>query len=83
LRLLVEKAGLELKEVFYNSTAFQFWGSEQYIKDVPLRSARSYGKKPLNSILSVLQLRRFEQKAKELNIMNQGDQAAFYLAKKE
>jgi SAM-dependent methyltransferase len=82
LRLLAEKAGLILKEVFYNSTAFQFWGSEQYLKGIPLRSARSYTENPSNSIFTASQIRRFEQKAKELNLKNQGDMAAFYLVSK-
>lgn len=83
LRLLAEKAGLELKGIFYNSTSFQFLGSEQYVKGIPLRSTQSFYEKPLHDVISVLQLRRFGQKAKELNQINQGDQAAFYMAKKK
>jgi SAM-dependent methyltransferase len=81
LRLLAEKSGLELKGILYNSTPFQFWGSEQYVKDIPLRSTQSLNEKLLHAIISVLPFGA-EQKAKELNQINQGDQAAFYMAKK-
>ncbi|MFX1537728.1 MAG: class I SAM-dependent methyltransferase [Promethearchaeota archaeon] len=83
LRLLAEKASLELIGISYNSTAFQFWGSEQYIRNIPLRSAKSYSEKPLASVFSMFQLKRFKQRSKELNSINQGDQAAFYIMKKK
>ena len=83
LKLIAEKAGLEIKRVFYNSTSFQFWGSKQYIKNVPLCSTQSLNKNPFRTAISILQLRRFENKAKELNQINQGDQAAFYMMKKK
>jgi 2-polyprenyl-3-methyl-5-hydroxy-6-metoxy-1,4-benzoquinol methylase len=83
LKLLAEKAGLEVKKIFYNSTSFQFWGSEQYLKGIPLCSTQSLNENPLRTAVSVLYLRRFERRARELNQINQGDQAAFYIMKKK
>ena len=81
LRFLTGKANLEMKQVFYNSTSFQFWGSEQYAKGVTLRCDRSYAENHSGSIFSPHQIKRFERKARELNSINQGDSAVFYLVK--
>jgi hypothetical protein len=82
MKRLAEKADLVLDEIIYNSSDFQFWGSEQYLRDIPLLSDRSYGVNPSQSIFSDNQINEFKQKAKKLNLLNQGDQAAFYLKKK-
>jgi hypothetical protein len=42
LRLLAEKAGFIVERVIYDSESFQFWASEQYIKNIPLTDERSY-----------------------------------------
>jgi 2-polyprenyl-3-methyl-5-hydroxy-6-metoxy-1,4-benzoquinol methylase len=81
LQILGNKANLSLKEVVYNSVAFQFWGSEQYLKDIPLKSNNSYSKNRSNSIFTKKQIKDFEQQACELNRRNQGDSAAFYFKK--
>lgn len=81
MTLLAEKAHLILQTILYNSIELQFWGSEQYLKGIPLCSERSYGEKPANSIFSENQIKMFKRKAKELNRIKQGDAAAFYLRK--
>lgn len=75
LEILAEEAGLELREISYDSTAFQFWGSIQYEKDIPLNDKRSYALNPGNSIFSKNDIRNFSRKAQELNDKNNGDQA--------
>ncbi len=80
--ILAQKAGLNLEKIVYNSTDFQFWGSEQYLKSIPLMSNRSYVVNPSNSIFSRAEIKAFRRKAKKLNAENRGDQAAFYLRKK-
>jgi 2-polyprenyl-3-methyl-5-hydroxy-6-metoxy-1,4-benzoquinol methylase len=74
MKLLAKKAGLTVKDIVYNSTAFQFWGSELFLKDTPLCSGTKFPR-------SVM--REFNRKANELNLMNQGDSAIFYLTKNE
>ena len=80
-KLLAKKAGLEIKCVLYNSTGFQFWGSEQYTMGIPSGSNRSFLRNSIFPIFSLHRL-RLRQRAIEINRINQGDQAAFYLAKK-
>ncbi len=79
ITLLAEKVNLNLEEIVYNSTDFQFWGSEQYLKNIPLKDPRSYGVDPSNSIFSNTEITVFKQKAKKLNLKNQGDACAFFL----
>ena len=79
ITLLAKKVNLNLEEIVYNSTDFQFWGSEQYLKNIPLKDPRSYGVDPSNSIFSNTEITVFKQKAKKLNLKNQGDACAFFL----
>jgi len=81
LKLLLEKTNLKLNDVVYDSTEFQFWGSEQYIRDIPLKSPKSYSVNPNESIFSKEEMKRFRDRARELNKKRQGDQAVFYIEK--
>ena len=81
IKTLGEKTGLELYEVSYDSNAFQFWGSEQYKKDIPLKDERSCNETKVGSIFTNTEILTYAKKAERLNINNQGDQAAFYLKK--
>lgn len=78
---LAEQVGFVVEQVVYDSNALQFWGSEQYRQDIPLRDPRSYAENPHASGFSKSQIRAFERRSRELNALNQGDQAAFYLRK--
>ena len=79
IRMLAGKAGFEITDVTYNSWSFQFWGSIQYQKGIPLRSEISYSENPSKSMFSNLQISEFEKKAKELNRISRGDEAVFHL----
>ena len=81
MEMLSNKIGFELCNIIYDSTAFQFWGSEQYIKDIPLKDDRSYGINPDNSIFSEKDIALFASSADDLNSVKRGDQAIFYLRK--
>lgn len=72
---------MQIKEVIYDSTAMQFWGSEQYALDIPLMDERSYRMNPANSIFSPETIAEFQDKADDLNQRKLGDQATFYLQK--
>jgi SAM-dependent methyltransferase len=76
---LADRAGFRLLEVRDDSTAFQFWGSEQYRRGIPLESERSYAKHPDASPFSRREIRAFEARARELNRRRDGDQVALYL----
>jgi SAM-dependent methyltransferase len=76
---LAGRAGLRVDRVMHDSTAFQFWGSEQYRRDIPLNDSRSYARSPRASVFSAADIRRFTRRADELNANADGDQAVFYL----
>lgn len=78
---LAQMAGLVIKDVIFDSTEYQFWGSEQYKRDIPLEGENSYWRNPKKSIFTQEQIREFREKAKELNGISQGGQASFYIVK--
>jgi len=81
MKILAKSAGFKIKEIICDSTEFQFWGSEQYKRDIPLNSENSYSVNPSKSIFSKREIRIFKEKAKKLNSESRGDQVAFYLKK--
>ena len=83
IETLAGAAGLELEDVIHDSTGLQFWGSEEYVRDIPHTDPRSVARRSPAPIFSRGELRRFEARAKELNRRGEGDQACFYLRKPE
>lgn len=79
MRTLAGRTGFQLEAVEYDSSAFQFWASEQYRQEIPLMDGRSYLKDPSGSPFSAAQIAAWEAEAQALNGRGQGDQAAFYL----
>lgn len=76
---LAAEAGFQVNDVDYDSTAFQFWGSEQYAKDIPLMDERSYFINPDRSVFTKEQIAAYSTEAARLNSLGEGDQAVFYL----
>jgi len=81
MEVLAERMGLKLVKTIYESSAFQFWASEQYKKDIPLMDDRSYNRNPNKSPFHQKDIDAYEMLAKELNAKKDGDQACFYLRK--
>ena len=81
LGLIAEETGFSIEEVLFDSTSFQFWGSEQVRSDVPLRDERSHDGGNRGRFFSRAQIRAFERRAEELNARHDGDQACFDLRK--
>ena len=81
MKIVAKKTGFKLFEIIHDSTAFQFWGSEQYKNNIPLKDERSYAINPQTSIFSEEDIFVFAKRADELNANKQGDQAIFYLRK--
>jgi SAM-dependent methyltransferase len=81
IEALASAAGLELVDVIHDSTGLQFWGSEEYARDIPHTNPRSVAGDSPSPIFTRRELRRFEVEAKELNRRGEGDQACFYLRK--
>ncbi len=82
MQLLAEKNGFEMEQIIFDSTAFQFWGSEQYKKGIPLFDPRSYSVNKSEELFSKKLIKEWKEQANELNKKDQGDQACFYLRKK-
>lgn len=81
MKLLGAQAGFGKVEAEFNSRDFQFWGSEQYLKGIPLRDPRSYAELYDESLFSKQQMQEFREKAEALNKANDGDAVSFYLFK--
>lgn len=79
---LAAEAGFAVEEVRFDSTAFQFWGSEQYARDIALTDPRSLLVDPASTIFSPEEIAAWETEAQRLNARADGDQAIFYLRKK-
>ena len=79
---LAEENGFRVRKIVYDSTASQFWGSEQYLRGIAHTSDSSYTVNPINSVFSPRELQEYTVLATELNMRNDGDQAAFYLTRK-
>lgn len=79
LEFLARQAGLSVIDAWYDSTEFQFWGSEQYRAGIPLHDKRSYARSHKRSIFSAGQILSFRQRAAELNRARDGDEASLYL----
>ncbi|MBW8890326.1 MAG: class I SAM-dependent methyltransferase [Fibrobacteres bacterium] len=79
LEIAAGRAGLLIEHAAYDSTGFQFWGSEQYRKGIPLFSPESYAVDPAKSPFSSDEILRYEERAAALNARLEGDQACFML----
>jgi SAM-dependent methyltransferase len=78
-RGLAEAAGLVVEKVIYDSTAFQFWGSEQYVRGIPLNDPRSHFLPDGGTVFSPAEIDEWQRRAEVLNEERRGDQACFYL----
>jgi SAM-dependent methyltransferase len=74
MRLLAENAGMQIDEIVFDSSAFQFTGSEKYLRNLPYTAP--------DNIFSKKELRQFIKEAKRLNLHKEGDAACFYLKKR-
>jgi hypothetical protein len=72
---LAKSSGFDIQKVVFDSTSFQFWGTELYKRNKPLK-----GSDP-KSAFSEAELLDFEKKAQMLNRTGKGDQACFYFSK--
>jgi len=69
-----ELAGFQASRVTFDSMASQFYGSELYARDIPLKEKHSATAK-----LTKAMMRRFSARAADLNRKKLGDQASFFL----
>lgn len=81
IRLLAESAGFTIDKVLFDSDGFQFWGSEQYLRDIPLVPEGGFGGFRPSEIFTAQQLASWDAEAERLNAEGRGDAACFYLSK--
>jgi len=81
MNILSKKTGFDLFDIGYDSTSFQFWGSEQLVNNIPLFDKYSYNSASKTSMFTKKDIVNFENRSKELNISRQGDSGIFYLRK--
>jgi len=81
IEILSEMAGLRVESIEFDSNAFQFWGSEQYQRDIPLYHENSFLKSRRKSIFTDSQIVEYEKRSAELNADKNGDQATLYIRK--
>jgi SAM-dependent methyltransferase len=83
LERLAQSKGFDLANVVYDSTEFQFVGSEMYLKGLALRP-NAAGTTPNRDLSSFSEddMISFRTMARDLNRKNDGDQACFILYKK-
>jgi SAM-dependent methyltransferase len=72
MRDLVAIAALRPERLLYDSWSFQFWGSEQYRRGIPLSDLTT-------PVFPKEQIRAWARQAKRLNRSGQGDHATFVL----
>lgn len=72
METLAKRSGLRVEEVVYDSGVLQFVGSEGYERNVPLCEQT-------DSLFTADKLSQWRDKAHQLNVMGDGDQAAFTL----
>ncbi|MDQ3393909.1 MAG: class I SAM-dependent methyltransferase [Bacteroidota bacterium] len=77
---LAELAGLKIDKIIYNSSAFQFEGSEKYRKGISLID-QIKNKYQENLITRKLRLWKYQNMARKLNRNKEGDQAVFYISR--
>lgn len=76
MRIAGKAAGMKLERTVDDSSAFQFWASEQYRRDVPLSDPQVF-----TGMFSKAEMKRFKQRASELNAQSRGDQSAFVFSR--
>lgn len=78
LELLAQQSGLMVTDIWCDSTAFQFWGSELYLKGISLVDEQGNQRNPV-AYLSRSVLKGFIQEAWRLNSQGRGDQCVVLL----
>lgn len=80
---LCNQHGLQIYQKYFDSSDFQFIGSEQYKQWIPLNADNSYLKNPKKSIFAKKELKNFKKRARQLNKEEKGDQVVLFIKRIE
>lgn len=78
IELLGANAGLRLVDRCWDSTAFEFWGSEQYRRGIPLMAEESFHQNPSKSDFTYREMADFKKHAEEVNLAGRGGRGCFF-----
>ncbi|MBD1363322.1 class I SAM-dependent methyltransferase [Mucilaginibacter sp. ZT4R22] len=81
--ILAERTGFKVSKTIFDSTAFQFLGSELYKRDIPLTLPDTHEDYPVEQLFTPDELTTFWERSAALNVAHRGDSARFYLYKKQ
>lgn len=76
---LCSQHGLQIYHKYFDSSEFQFIGSEQYEKGIPLFSEHSYLKNRAQTIFTNLNVKELRKKARQFNKEEKGDQVVLFI----
>lgn len=79
LRRVAGSARMEIAKIVHDSGSLQFFGSELYLRDIPLQPVVPSEVAARAAAFTPSELEVFERQAQTLNAEGRGDQAAFYL----
>jgi 2-polyprenyl-3-methyl-5-hydroxy-6-metoxy-1,4-benzoquinol methylase len=79
MKILAQNNCFTVDKIVFDSGIYQFYSSEQFIKNIPLLSKESYHVNRSKSIFSMSEIRKFKRLTRVLNKTSQGDCACFYL----
>ena len=80
MQILADNTGLKITNIIDDSNPLQFWGSEQYLKDLPLMDKDSLAHQRFKKLYPSFQ--KHITSSKKLNKSGQGDQRIYILNKK-
>lgn len=83
INLLCCQHGLQVYNKYFDSSEFQFIGSEQYRQGIALNADNSYLKNTKKSIFSMKDVKYFKKQAKKLNKEEKGDQVVLFIKRIE
>lgn len=76
---LAETAGFTVEHTMWDSTGFEFYGSEQYRRGIPLTAENSFSVRPDNSVFTYQEMAHFSKLAERANREGRGGRACFFL----
>jgi SAM-dependent methyltransferase len=82
MRILANECGLEVVRSFRDGYGLQFWGSELYQRDIPLRQGSTSPPDRAREVLGEAALSDFDRRAKELNAAGTGDSGGVVLRRR-
>jgi SAM-dependent methyltransferase len=82
IKIMLDKSGLKLNQIYYDSKEDQFFMSENYAHDISMRESQ---KNILSFLISKFfspKIIKFRKETKRLNELGQGDLVTYYVSKK-